>query len=228
MGIPTVNKAVSLENPPHVSVANQEKGFLQDVIQTSADQSNGLGATQDQTKQMEQSGLETEHQGGTADPEGDSAGSPLPEEAVPQAEVANQDVMVFVDANASAEELGEVAENLNDPRPSASEDNTADCKDGKTVLEGKRNPCLDPAREECVDGDVNISVAYENESLDKQEPVKLLSKVIQSKGTSICEGPPISTRHISGLFKQGLLSHPYFSFVEYIFFVRLDIICFHA
>ncbi|XP_029911179.1 nascent polypeptide-associated complex subunit alpha, muscle-specific form isoform X1 [Myripristis murdjan] len=65
--------------------------------------------------------------------------------------------------------------------------------------EGPKNTCLDaaPKNVDILPGDVNVDVATQNENLEK-EPTILLSKAIQSKVTSNCAGPSLSTRHVSG------------------------------
>lgn len=209
MVVPTVNKANPLENPPETSVPGQELSSPEEAsIQTSADQSNGVAAKQ----------------GATADPVGTVAEeSVLSAEAltkevqsrgsvfVAAEEVANQEVkQISVEAEASGEDLREMAgKNLDHPKPSAPEDVDANDKYGNMAVEGSKNLCLDTAQEEHVPGDANIDVATQNENLDKKEPVILLSKAVQSKGTTKCEGPPISTRRLSGWFKQGFLLHSY-------------------
>lgn len=207
MVVPTVNKANPLENPPETSAPGQEISSPDEAsIETSADQSNGVAAKRSV-------------QGATADPVGTSAeesvlsAEALTEEVQSQEsvfvateEVANEEVkQISVEAEASGEELREVAGKNLDPKPSAPEDDGANCEYGNMAVEGSQNLCLDTAQEEHVPGDVNIDVATQNENLDKKEPVILLSKAVQSKETTKCEGPPISTRHLSGWFKQGFL-----------------------
>lgn len=227
MVVPTVNKSIPLENPPETSVPGQEIGSPEQAnIQTSGDQSNGVAA-----KQSEQEA--------TASPAGTSTGSPAPEESVRSAEALNKEVqsqeavaaaeelvnqevkLIFAEAEAPREELREVAEkNPDDPEPSAPEDVGANNKYEKTASEGQKNTCLDTAQEEHVSGDVDINVATQNENIDK-EPDIVFSKAIQSKGTTKCEGPPVSTHHLSGWFKQGLLLHlltVLFYFVLFFFF----------
>lgn len=221
MTVPTVNRAIPLENPSETSVPAQEISSPEEAnIQTSGDQPNGVAATQEMTKQTEESGLEAtpvSQQGETADPAGASAGLPVPEESTPFAEAPTKEVQcqesvvaaeevataevkqISVEEKTSGEELGTVAEKIpGDTKPSAPEDVGANREDGK-MAEGTRNLCLDVAQDEVLPGDVNIDVATQNENLDKKEPVILISKGIQSKGTS-CEGPPVSTHHLSGWF----------------------------
>ncbi|XP_022595003.1 nascent polypeptide-associated complex subunit alpha isoform X1 [Seriola dumerili] len=210
MAVPTVNKATPLENPPETSVPAQEMSSPEEAsIQTSGDQQNGVAAA----------GLEetsVSQQGAPADPPGASSGSPVPEESMPTAEpptkevqsqesvvsaeeVASKEVkQTSVEEKASGEELGTVAGKIpDDPKPSAPEDVSANSDDREMAEEGPRNLCLD-APQDVLPGDVNIDMATQNKNLDKKEPVILLSKGIQSKGTSKCEGPSISTRHLSG------------------------------
>lgn len=250
MAVPSVNKAIPLENPPETSIPAQEIGSTEEAsIQATADQPNGVAAAQDMTKQTEEIGLEAtpvSPQGATADPVGASAALPVPEESVPSAEApisssephiqeeaappeelqnqesavaveesASQEVMqISVKAEASGEEPA-AEKNPDDPKPSASEDVSANTVDGKTsdapetVEECQKNLCLDAAHE-VLPGDVNIDLATQNENQDKKEPVILLSKAIQSKGTSKCEGPPLSTRHLSGWLKSRLSPLPNF------------------
>ncbi|XP_044208244.1 nascent polypeptide-associated complex subunit alpha isoform X2 [Thunnus albacares] len=237
MAVPSVNKAIPLENPPETSIPAQEIGSPEETsIQATADQPNGVAAAQDMTKQSEETGLEAtpvSPQGATADP---AADLPVPEETVPSAEApvsssephiqevaappeevqnqesavaaeepASQEVtQISVKEEATGEEPAAVAEKIpDDPKPSASEDVSANIEDGKTTdapktaEECQKNLCPDAAHE-VLPGDVNVDVATQNENVDKKEPVILLSKAIQSKGTSKCEGPPLSTRHLSG------------------------------
>lgn len=190
MVVPTVNKAIPLENLPETSVPGQEINSPEEPsIQTSADQSNGVAAKQSV-------------QGATADPVGTAEESVLSAEALTEAvhsqasvfaateEVANQEVkQISVEAEASGEELREgAAKILNDPKPSPPEDVGENDEYENMAVESSKNLCLDTAQEEHVSGDVNNDVATQNESLNK-------------KGTTKCEGPPISTRHLSGWFK---------------------------
>ncbi|XP_044068500.1 nascent polypeptide-associated complex subunit alpha isoform X4 [Siniperca chuatsi] len=235
MAVPTVRKAIPLENPPETSVTVQEIGSPEEAsIQTTGDQPNGVAATQETTKQSEEFGLvatPVSQQEATADPAGASAALPVPEESVPSAETPNassegpqadeeaapakeahsqqsvvaaeesasQEVeQIPVKAKASGDEPETVAEKIpDDPKPSAPEDGKSN-DSSNTVVKDQRNLCLDTAQDEVLPGDVNVDVATQNENPDKEEPVRLLSKAIQSKGTSKCEGPPLSTRHLSG------------------------------
>merc|ERR1712035_25907 len=108
-----------------------------------------------------------------------------------------------VEAKAPADESEAVAEQTpDDPKPSAPEDLSVNGEDDKATespkTEDPSNPCLEAVQDEVSPGDVNVDVATQNETPDKEEPVKLLSKAIQSKETSKCDGPPLTTRHLSG------------------------------
>lgn len=140
------------------------------------------------------------------------------EEASPTVEVQSQETVVAaeetasqeveqtsVEAKASGDEPSAVAEEIPDePKPSAPEDVGANSEDvkatdaPKTVVEESRNLC--PVAAEVSPGDVNVAVATQNEDLDKKEAVTLLTKAIQSKESSKCEGAPLSTCHLSGWF----------------------------
>lgn len=118
-------------------------------------------------------------------------------------ELASQEVkQISVEAEASGDEPSAVAEKTpDDPKPTTPEDVNVNSEDGMASdspkVEDQRNLCLDAARDEVLPGDVAVN-ATQSENPDKEEPVTLLSKAIQSKGTSKCEGPPLSTRHLSG------------------------------
>ncbi|XP_070696475.1 nascent polypeptide-associated complex subunit alpha isoform X3 [Pempheris klunzingeri] len=123
------------------------------------------------------------------------------ESAVAAEESASQEVtQIAVETKSSGDQPGPEGEKHPDvPKPSAPEDVNVNTEDGKatdspkTAVEGW-SPSLDAGQ----DGDVNVNVATQNENPDMEEPVTLLSKAIQSKGTSKCDGPPLSTRHLSG------------------------------
>lgn len=210
-------KEIPLENPPETPVSAQEISSPEDAsMYTRIDQPNGVAATEEMTKQTEESGSEVtpvSQQEATADPAGDLVSEPVPEESVPSAEVPTEEVQsqepmvdveelageeakqISVEEKPSREEPETVAENIpDDPKPSAPEDVSVNSEDG--------NPALNAAQEEVLPGDVNINVAAQEEILDDKEPVIRLSKAVQSKGTSKCEGPPISTCHLSGWFQQ--------------------------
>ncbi|XP_019951711.1 nascent polypeptide-associated complex subunit alpha isoform X2 [Paralichthys olivaceus] len=150
----------------------------------------------------------------------------MPSAEAPTEEVQSQESLVAaeelvgeeakqipVEANPSGEETETVAEETpNDPEPSdpepsapepsapepsAPKDVSLNGEDGNIKVESPRNLSL-TATQEVLPGDVNIDVATQKENLDNKEPVILLSKAVQSKGTSKCEAPPISTRHLSG------------------------------
>lgn len=244
MAVPTVNKTITVENPPESSVPGQEIDSVKEAsIQATSDQPNGVADTQEITKQTEEIGSvasSVSQQGATADPVGDSAPLPVPEENMPSVETpiasseehqANEEAaptqvaesqelvvaaeestsqeieQIPVEVTVSGDEPGAVAEKIPcDPKHCAPEDISVTIKDGKatdspeTALEDPRNLGLDPAQDELLPGDLNVNVATQNESPDKEEPVALLSKAIQSKGTSKCEGPRLSTRPMSGWF----------------------------
>lgn len=130
------------------------------------------------------------------------------EEATPSEEAKNQESVVAAvefsnqeaksDENVASGEPGAVAGRSPDnPKQSATEDigatnECAKASDAAAAVEGPTDPCLDAAPPIVNDP------ATQNENLDQKEPVILLSKAIQSKGTSKCDGPPLSTRHLSG------------------------------
>ncbi|XP_035513137.1 nascent polypeptide-associated complex subunit alpha isoform X3 [Morone saxatilis] len=235
MAVPTVSKAIALENPPETPVPALEIGSPEAASVQTSDQANGVAATQETTKQTEEIGLvatPVSQQEATADPAGDSAGPPVPEESVSSAEVpvatskepqadeqaapttqaqspetvgaaeesARQEVEhISVEAKTSGDEPEAVAEKvLDDPKPSAPEDVSVKSEAGKatespkTAVDDAKNLNVDDAK------NLNVDLPTQKESPDKEEPVILLSKAIQSKGTSKCEGPPLSTHHLSG------------------------------
>lgn len=164
------------------------------------------------TEQTEESGSEATpvcQQEATAEPAVDLAGEPVPEESVPSTEVPTEEVQspepvaaveelaveeakqIPVEEKPSREEPETVAEKIpEDPKQSSCEEVCVNNEDGI--------PSLNAAQEEVLPGDVNIVVAAQDDNVDDKEPVILLSKAIQSKGTSKCEGPTLSTRHLSG------------------------------
>lgn len=243
MAVPSVNKTNPPENPPETSTPAQVIVCPEEAsVQASADQSNGVPATEETTKNTEEIESETtavSPQGVTAEPAGASADLPVPQESVSSAEApvsssephiqeevaapekvqineesavvaeesANQEVtQIPAKEETSGEEPAAVAEEiLDDPKPSASEEISVKTEDEKKseapkmAEECQKDVCLDVAPE-VSPGDVSIDVSTQNENLDKEEPVILLSKAIQSKGTSKCEDPPLSTHHLSGWF----------------------------
>ena len=252
MAVPSVHKEIPLENPPETSVPAEVIGSPEEVsVQASADQPNGVPATQDASEKTEEIVSEAtpvSPQGATADPAEASADLPVPEESVPSAEApvsssephiqeevappeevqekeesavaaeesASKEVTpISAEVEAFGEEQAAVAENIPDePKPSASEEISVKTEDVKTseapklAEECQKDLCLDAAPE-VSPGDVNVDCSTQNENLDDKEPIILLSKAIQSKGTSKCEDPPLSTRHLSGWFifceRQALL-----------------------
>ncbi|XP_051279976.1 nascent polypeptide-associated complex subunit alpha isoform X22 [Dicentrarchus labrax] len=245
MAVPTVSKAIALENPPETPVPAQEISSPEAVSVQTSDQANGVAATQETTKQTEEIGLvatPVSQQEATADQAGDSAGPPVPEESVssseapvatskePQAEEqaapttqaqsqesvgaeeqaapttqaqspesvgaaedsARREVEhISVEAKTSGDEPEAVAEKvLDDPKPCAPEDVSLRSEAGKATESPKT--AVEDAK------NLNVNLPTQKESPDKEEPVILLSKAIQSKGTSKCEGPTLSTHHLSG------------------------------
>ncbi|XP_078111563.1 nascent polypeptide-associated complex subunit alpha isoform X1 [Sander vitreus] len=143
-----------------------------------------------------------------------SEGPPTHEEAVSSVKVQSQESVaaeesdsqeveqISVEVEASGGKPSAVLEEIpNDPKPSADEDVVANCEDvkatnaPKTEVENLKNLCLVAAQDEVLPGD-NVAVGTQNEELDKKA-VRLLSKAIQSKESSKCGGPPLSTRHLS-------------------------------
>lgn len=108
----------------------------------------------------------------------------------------------------SEEEPGVVVEEILDkqkPVPTSAELNADNVDEKETSVpehgvEGLKNTCLDvaPKNAETALGEVNVDVATQNENLVEKEPTIVLSKTIQSKVTSNCAGPSLSTRHVSG------------------------------
>uniref|UniRef100_A0A665T6H3 NAC-A/B domain-containing protein n=1 Tax=Echeneis naucrates TaxID=173247 RepID=A0A665T6H3_ECHNA len=208
VAVPKVNKTIPPENPEDGTspVPAQEINSSEEASsQTSGDQPNGVDAT----------GLEipsVSREGGAIDPSGASAGLPLPEESMSSEshtkEVQSQEPVVAAEdvtdkevkqipaeEKVPEEEQEAVTGKISDdPKLCAAEDVRVD---RATVLEGSKNLCQDAAQD-VFSGDGNIYLATQNKTLDQKEPVILVSKAIQSKGTSKCEGPPISTRHLSG------------------------------
>ncbi|XP_074499870.1 nascent polypeptide-associated complex subunit alpha isoform X7 [Sebastes fasciatus] len=129
---------------------------------------------------------------------------PSQESVAATEESACQEVeQISVEAKASGDEPSAVAEEIpSDSKPSAPEDVSAKIEDvkatdaPKTKVEESSN-CLDAAQDDALTGDVNVDVAIQND-LDKKEAVARLSKTIQSKESSKCEGPRLSTCHLSG------------------------------
>ncbi|XP_028437697.1 nascent polypeptide-associated complex subunit alpha isoform X3 [Perca flavescens] len=126
------------------------------------------------------------------------------QESVAAEESDSQEVeQISVEVEASGGKPSAVLEEIpDDPKPSAHEDVIANWEDvkatnaPKTEVENLKNLCLVAAQDEVLPGD-NVAVGTQNEELDKKA-VRLLSKAIQSKESSKCGGPPLSTRHLSG------------------------------
>lgn len=242
MAVPSVNKAIPVENPPEPSVPGQEIDPVKEVsIQAPSDQQNGVAATQEMTKQTEEIALVSSpvsQQGVTADPAGDSVVLPVPEEHVPSVEtqvtsseepqaneeaappeVAQSQKLIVAAEDSTSQEMEQIPvdvpvsgdkpeavpeKNSFDPKHCAAEDIAVASEDGKAndsakaPLEDPSNLEQDPAQDGLLPGDVNVNVATQKESPAKEESVPLLSKANQSKGTSKCDGPPLSTRPLSG------------------------------
>lgn len=238
MAVPSVNKAIPVENPPEPSVPGQEIDPVQEAsVQAPNDQQNGVAAAQEMAKQTEEIALVStpvSQQGATADPAGDSTVLPVPEEPVPSVETqvatseepqANEEAAppdvaqsrelivaaeestsqeIPADMPVSGDKPEAVPEKNCDPKHCAAEDIAVASEDGKAndspkaALENPSHLEQDPAQDGLLPGDVNVNVATQKESPAKEEPVTLLSKANQSKGTSKCDGPPLSTRPLSG------------------------------
>lgn len=239
MAVPTLNKAITLGNPPETAVPAQEMSSPEEAsIPTGGDQPNGVAATGMEVKPVTQQGV-------PADPPQALVGSPTSEESMPSAEppvkeVENPELVVAaeelagkelkkiaVEEKVSGEEPVTVAGKVpDDPKPSSPIDICSNSEDSG-MAEGPRNLCLD-AVQEVLPGEAKSVLEALNENLEKKEPLILLSQAIQSKGTSKCEGPPISTSHLSGSFQRGLPLFPTrFAFIEYTFLVGLGIYIFH-
>lgn len=275
MTVPAVSKAIPSENPPESSAPAQDTNSPEEInIQTTIDQPNGVDATQEMAKQTEEIGsVETAvlQQEVTADPAGDTADLPVPDEAVPSVETPtasregpkageeaastteakseeavataaetpvvssegpqageeatptteaqseepvvapeespNQEVEpISVESKATGDELEAVAEKIDDPNPSPPEDVIVNSEDGKSTdspkpaIEESTNLCLDTVQDDVLPNSTIVDVATPNEIPEKEEPVPLISKAIQSKGTSKSEAPLLSTHHLSGWF----------------------------
>lgn len=214
-----------LQNPPETSPeessgptpADQVNGVAAATQEMAACAETGLAATPVPNPET------------TADPAGASADLPVHEEFVPLADTpilsseephataptvevesqesvvaaeisACQDVeQISVDAKVPEGEASAVAEEIPcDPKTSAPEEVIANGEDVKAAdAPVSRNLLLDAAK--ALPCEVNVTVATQNEDLDK-EAVTLLSKAIQSKESSKREGPPHSTCRLSGWF----------------------------
>lgn len=211
--VPTVSKTTPLENPPETSNA-QEMGSAEGA---SSDQPNGVTATQAMAEQTQESVLKAtpaSQQEVTAD-EAPIASSELhnleeatKEEKGPSVaeESTSQEVKLISAEEKACGEEPAVEKNLGEPTPSPSEDVGTKDEVGKTsdapmsVVDGLKSLCLDEAQDKVFSGDGNVDRATQNENPDKKDPVIILSKATQSKGTAKCEAPPISSRHLSGWF----------------------------
>ncbi|KAM4610965.1 uncharacterized protein ACJ7VT_014089 isoform 1-T1 [Polymixia lowei] len=111
-------------------------------------------------------------------------------------------------AEAVAEEVVVVTEEVpDDPKPvPASEEPSADSEVGEAsvasepAIEDLNDTSLYMAPKEpgTLPADENVNMATQNENLLENEPVIVLSKAIQSKVSSNCAGPSLSTRQLSG------------------------------
>ncbi|XP_010776687.1 nascent polypeptide-associated complex subunit alpha isoform X3 [Notothenia coriiceps] len=139
---------------------------------------------------------------------------PALEEAVPAKEVQSQESAVAteetaieevekisVEAKTTEEEPSAAAQEIPDvPKPSVTEDVGASSEDApQTEVKNLRNLCLDAAEDEVLPAEVTVDPPIVNEDLDKQDPITLLTKAIQSNQPSKCDHvPSLSTRHHSG------------------------------
>ncbi|XP_029291295.1 nascent polypeptide-associated complex subunit alpha isoform X3 [Cottoperca gobio] len=117
--------------------------------------------------------------------------------AVAAEESSSQKVeQISVEAKTTGDEPSAVAEEIPDvPKPLAPED-VKPTDAPKTEAEDSRNLCLDAAQDDVSPGEVDV--ATQNEDLGKKDAVTLISNAIRSKEPSKCEGPSLSTRHLSG------------------------------
>ncbi len=160
------------------------------------------------SKGVEQNSVEAGAPGGVAEAVAETILESKPSETqseesvVADEESASQEVeQNIAEAEAPGSEPQAVAEKVIESKTSAPEDVYVNSEDGNAAaVEDLRNQCLDVAEDEVLPGDANVSVATQNENPEKEEPVTLLSKAIQSKGNSKCEDPRLSTRHLSGWF----------------------------
>ncbi|XP_060913353.1 nascent polypeptide-associated complex subunit alpha isoform X6 [Labrus mixtus] len=120
---------------------------------------------------------------------------------VAAAELVIQEVkQVSDEANAPGDEPEAIPEKIPDGKtPSASEGVIVNTEDvmatDSPMLEVEEQKNLETAQDQVLPADMTIDTAIQNEKPNKEEPVTLLSKAIQSKGTSRSDGP---THHLSG------------------------------
>lgn len=144
-----------------------------------------------------------------------SSEEPQANEAAPPDVAQSQELIVAAEESTgqeipvvpvSGDKPEAVPEKNCDPKHCAAEDIAVASEDGKAndspkaALEDPSNVEQAPAQDGLMPGDVNVNVATQKESPAVEEPVTLLSKASQSKGTSKCDGPPLSTRPLSGWF----------------------------
>ena len=129
------------------------------------------------------------------------------EPVVAPEESPNQEVKpTSVESKATGDELKEVAEKNDDPNPSPPKDVIVNSEDGKSndslkpAVEDSTSLCLEAVQDDVLPNSAIVDVATQNEIPEKEEPVPLISKAIQSKGTSKSEAPLLSTHHLSGWF----------------------------
>lgn len=230
---PSVNK------PEPSVAGQKSDSVIEAGIQATSEQPNGAATTEDMTKQTEEIGLlksPVSQQGESAKAVGDSAALLVSEKCVPSLEMLNasseepnaNEKVVSVQEEQSKEMAVGAQESISqksdrmavevnvfeekcDPEHCGPEDTTLSSKD-VVPTDSKEDQKISgphPTQDELLPGDLNVSVATQNESLDEEGPVTSLSKAVQSKGNAKCEGPPLSTRPMSGWFflhkKQMLL-----------------------
>lgn len=129
------------------------------------------------------------------------------ESAVATEALSNQEIEQISEEILSGKKPGAlVEENPHDLKPCVPKDISVNTEDGKatdspeTAIEDPRSLGPDPTKDELFPGDLNVNMDTQNEIPDKKESLLLLSNNIQSKGTSKCEAPPLSTHPLSGLF----------------------------
>lgn len=166
-----MSKAIPSENLPEASAPAQETGSPGEAsIQSTGDQANGVVETQEIPKQAE----ETEPVIAPVSLQGAAADS----------------------AGDSAEAVE--AKTCDDPKPATPQEDDVKSEEGKAADSPKTVAEDDAAQEKVVPVDVSVAVATQSEN--PEEPAALHSKATEAKGTSKCEGPPLSTHHLSGWF----------------------------
>ncbi|KAI3356883.1 hypothetical protein L3Q82_003533 [Scortum barcoo] len=187
--VETVSKEIPMENTPEASVPAQEMGFPEEAsIQTTGDQPNGVAQTQEMTKETEETVLvatPVSQQEVVADPAEASADLPVSEEAAPSTEAP----IVSTEAPQADKEAAPAEEKQSQESVVAAEESAS--QEGEhTSVEAK------------ISGDEPEAVAEvpDEPKPSASEAVGMNSedgKAIQSKETSKCEGPPLSTHHLS-------------------------------